>query len=124
MKVKCEFEVDVQYDGEWEFESVHSMSISSGGDRAFGLINFKKKESWKDTIKWPSCFKAGCWLCREPFGSLYMFGRKPKAISCGFPRWLGGEYSFFSTDSFDLSFLPPEFFSCDWQDSLVEVKHG
>jgi hypothetical protein len=82
------------------------------------------KHAWKQNIKWPSVFKEGAWLARDEDGELFLYSEKPRELTAIWSRDHGGDTSLLVNSLHDLSFLPPDIWSCDWHDSLVQVRHG
>jgi hypothetical protein len=77
------------------------------------------KHAWKKGIKWPSVFKEG-WVARNPSRDVYWFKERPFLEIGGWDGYVVSRLDI----PFTLSFFPPEFLSCDWKDSLVQVRHG
>jgi hypothetical protein len=88
---------------------------------------FRKKQSWKDKIAWPSVFREGTWVCNDEDGHkrFYVFETKP-FYSLEVKRLRSNATDFsFSKDHicFDFDFFPDEFWKSEHQDSLVQVRH-
>ena len=87
------------------------------GDRCSVLYpTFRRRRNWKAEIVWPKCFKEGFVMRSE---SHLFWVSDLSLLTCG-----GAQHNIPTKGCLDLSFLPAEFWECDWKDSLVEVKHG
>jgi len=133
MKIQIEVDLD---ESEWEYLGVvppeHGDKFLSQGEIVdaklegglFGYSTkwptFRRRRSWKEGIVWPRMLKAG-FVVRDPDSAVFWFESKPTVeIKC----WDGAlPYARLDPDAFDLSFLPLEFWSVSYTQSLCEVKH-
>jgi hypothetical protein len=85
---------------------------------------FRKKQSWKDKIVFPSVYREGCWAvqCNTfRYKGIKIFMNMPTFVNT---EWLGaGGAMHLLADMNDLSFLPQGFWDCKPEDSLVQVRH-
>jgi hypothetical protein len=81
------------------------------------------KHAWKNGIKWPSVFREGTWLARDEVGAPCLYETEPSKRTAVYSD-TAGNFSTLKSSIYDLSFLPSEFWECDWHDSLVQVRHG
>ena len=74
---------------------------------------FRRRKSWKEGIVWPKLFNPG-FIGKSEEGAVYW-----QPVGAAFRHY------FWDKDHkvLDLSFLPKEFWECDWKDSLCEVAH-
>jgi len=136
--MKIEIEIPELDEKEWEYVGIRQvrkgeryLDIHTGYQHEWTLERYSHdrlpcfrrradKHAWKKGIKWPSVLKDG-WVGKNPNGSVYWFKEKPFMELGG---WDGFTFFKLSIAPFNLSFLPSEFWECDWRDSLVEIRHG
>jgi hypothetical protein len=137
--MKIEIEIPELDESEWEYvgveppakgemyydtNGINEWTYERSSDLAYPCFRRRADpHAWKQNIKWPSVFREGTWVARDEDGSIHLFyAETPLREMSGFDN--GGDYIVLDQDVLDLSFLPPEFFSCDWKYSLVQVRHG
>jgi len=124
MKIEIEIPLD---ENEWEVVSIEALPHYAVTDEISTYKNYvtiKKKQNWKDKIVFPSVYREGCWAAQCNtywFYGIKIFINKPTFVNT---EWLGaGGAMNLRADMNDLSFLPPEFWDCKPEDSLVQVTH-
>jgi hypothetical protein len=138
--MKIEIDIPELDENEWEYLGIVKVNpgyyyirsfcdkpeIREWTDMQGSLIEypcFRKKQSWKDKIVFPSVFREGSWIARDSKHGCRLFDRVP--IYCSlYKLWeYTGACSGLTKYTFDLSFLPQEFWDCKPEDSLVQVRH-
>jgi hypothetical protein len=84
---------------------------------------FRKKQNWKDKIVFPSFLLEGNWIARDEDEFIWIFLSEPEKSTIENCWGFEEECSPLDLRFHDLSFLPKEFWGCNWEDSLVQVRH-
>jgi hypothetical protein len=128
--MKIEIEVDMD-ESEWELAERQLFKQATDITHLApykAILTFRRRadpHAWKQNIEWPSVLEEFTWIARDVDGAVYVYRNKPDWYE---PRqeWMVAPDCSECADItfFNLSFLPPEFFSCAPSDSLIEVRHG